>query len=67
MKDPVCGAQVDEKTASASSSYQGQKYAFCGMACKQKFDQSPQRYASSGQGSQQHQSQETHQGQRSTR
>ena len=44
MKDPVCGAQVDEKTSSATSTFQGQKYAFCGQNCKEQFDKNPQRY-----------------------
>lgn len=66
MKDPVCGAQVDETSASATSSYQGQKYAFCGTDCKQKFDRNPQRYASASHGSQQ-QTQGTHQGERANR
>jgi len=51
-KDPVCGMQVDENKASATSSYQGKKYSFCGQACKDKFDQEPQRYAQ-GQSTQQ--------------
>lgn len=55
MKDPVCGAQVDEKSGSTTSSYQGQKYAFCGKECKDKFDQNPERYTRSAQGSE-HQS-----------
>jgi len=36
---------VDEKTAIASSSYQGQKVPFCSTECKQKFDKHPERYA----------------------
>jgi YHS domain-containing protein len=44
-KDPVCGMQVDENNAPATSSYQGKKYSFCGQECKNKFDQEPQRYA----------------------
>jgi len=48
-KDPVCGMQVDENKAPASSSYQGKKYAFCGQECKNKFDREPQRYAHSAQ------------------
>jgi YHS domain-containing protein len=51
MKDPVCGAQVDEKSASATSNYQGRMYAFCGSDCKEKFDKNPQQYAQSGEGS----------------
>lgn len=46
-KDPVCGMQVDEKSAPASSTYQGQKYSFCGQSCKTKFDQQPEKYAES--------------------
>ena len=44
-KDPVCGMQVDENKAAATSSYQGKKYSFCGQECKNKFDSEPQRYA----------------------
>ena len=44
-KDPVCGSQVDEKNVSATSSYQGQRYAFCGSECTDKFDKNPERYA----------------------
>ena len=44
MKDPVCGMQVDDKKAPATSSYNGQRYVFCGQDCKDKFDQNPSRY-----------------------
>ncbi len=44
-KDPVCGMQVDEKKAPASSVYRGAFYGFCGQQCKDKFDLNPQRYA----------------------
>ncbi len=53
-KDPVCGMQVDQNKAPATTSYQGQKYSFCGQDCKNKFDKEPQRYA--GQSSQSYQS-----------
>lgn len=43
-KDPVCGMQVDEKKAPASSVYKGAFYAFCGPQCKDKFDRSPERF-----------------------
>lgn len=45
LRDPVCGMQVDDKQAPATSSYQGQQYVFCGPACKEKFDQNPSHYA----------------------
>lgn len=46
-KDPVCGKQVDQNKAPATSSYGGEKYSFCGQDCKNKFDQQPERYAQS--------------------
>jgi Cu+-exporting ATPase len=45
-KDPVCGQQVDENKAPATSSHRGQKYSFCGQDCKNKFDQKPETYTS---------------------
>jgi YHS domain-containing protein len=44
-KDSVCGMQVDEKKAPATSTYKGEHYAFCGQQCKDKFDQNPERFA----------------------
>lgn len=47
-KDPVCGMNVDEKTAAGTSTYKGQTYYFCAPVCKTKFDQNPQKYVSAG-------------------
>ena len=44
-KDPVCGMDVDEKTAAGQSEYQGQMYYFCSPGCKQTFDENPEKYA----------------------
>ena len=45
--DPVCGMTVE--TASAKSSlYQGRAYYFCSPACRDKFEASPQAYATEG-------------------
>lgn len=52
-KDPVCGMQVNEKNAPASSTYEGKKYSFCGQDCKRKFDQQPEKYVHSSQQSRQ--------------
>jgi len=46
-KDPVCGMDVDPKTAAARSEYQGKTYHFCAPACKIEFDKEPQKYLSS--------------------
>ena len=42
--DPVCGMQVDERTATRSSEFAGIKYFFCSAGCKTKFDASPAGY-----------------------
>lgn len=44
MKDPVCGMDVDPKTAAGSSVYRGQTYHFCAKGCKVAFDADPARY-----------------------
>jgi len=59
-KDPVCGMQVDENKAPATSTYQGQKYSFCGQECKNKFDQQPQNYTQSTQQGKQQRPQQEH-------
>ena len=45
VKDPVCGMQIDEKSASGKSEYQGRVYYFCSPGCKAKFDKAPEKYA----------------------
>jgi YHS domain-containing protein len=46
-KDPVCGMEVDPKTATLKSNYQGKTYYFCGTEDKKAFDKEPQRYVKS--------------------
>jgi YHS domain-containing protein len=43
-KDPVCGMNVQENTAAATSSYKGQTYYFCAKVCKESFDKDPEKY-----------------------
>ncbi len=43
-KDPVCGMNVDEKTAKIKSEYSGKSYYFCNLACKQTFDKNPSKF-----------------------
>lgn len=45
VKDPVCGMEIDPKTAYGKSEYQGQTYYFCSPGCKQAFDKEPEKYA----------------------
>ncbi len=49
-KDPVCGMQVDEKTASGKSEYKGQTYYFCSAGCKKSFDKEPEKFVGKAQG-----------------
>ncbi|MHA1770014.1 MAG: YHS domain-containing protein [Candidatus Thorarchaeota archaeon] len=42
-KDPVCGMMIDEASG-ISSEYNGKKYYFCCMVCKQKFEDAPECY-----------------------
>ena len=49
--DPVCGATValDEATERVLAlEFEGREYAFCGSACKARFEHAPLRYAVTG-------------------
>ncbi len=43
-KDPVCGMNVDEATAAATSEHEGKTYYFCAPGCKAAFDRDPDKY-----------------------
>ncbi len=45
VKDPVCGMQVDEKKAAATSVYKGTTYCLCSAGCKKAFDAAQEKYA----------------------
>lgn len=44
-KDPVCGMDVDEKTAAGTATYKGKTYYFCNPGCKARFEKEPLQYA----------------------
>lgn len=44
VKDPVCGMQIDPKSAAGQSEHNGQTYYFCSDHCKNKFDHDPEYY-----------------------
>jgi YHS domain-containing protein len=48
-KDPVCGMDVDPKSAAEKSVYKGQTYYFCCPGCKASFDKDPEKYLPSHQ------------------
>ena len=43
-KDPVCGMEVNEAKAAATSVYQGTTYYFCNTGCRTAFDKDPRKY-----------------------
>ncbi|UCE96126.1 MAG: YHS domain-containing protein [Candidatus Bathyarchaeota archaeon] len=43
-KDPVCGMDVDEKTAKHKTTYKGKTYYFCAPGCLKAFETNPQKY-----------------------
>lgn len=49
-KDPVCGMEVDEKKAAATSVYHGKTYYFCAAACKATFLGAPEKYVAGEKG-----------------
>ena len=46
VKDPVCGMDIDPRTAAAQMEYQGRTYHFCSDACHDKFMAEPQKHDS---------------------
>ncbi len=46
--DPVCGMQVRVADAVAQASFGGRDYRFCSDRCRERFEESPTRYATAG-------------------
>jgi YHS domain-containing protein len=59
-KDPVCGMDVDPKTAAGKSEYLGKTYYFCSPGCKRDFDKEPQKYVNAGTHTADHDTPHTH-------
>jgi P-type Cu+ transporter len=49
-RDPVCGVDVNPDEAVEFDEYQDTTFYFCSIACAEKFESDPERYAGSGQG-----------------
>ena len=58
--DPVCGMEVNPKTAAGKSDYQGKTYYFCSLGCKRDFDKEPQKYVNSGSHDSEHKTMNKH-------
>ena len=46
--DPVCGAQLPKGQSIFSSTYNGQTYYFCSVACRNTFRENPRKFARDG-------------------
>jgi len=44
VKDPVCGMEIDAKTAAAKAIYKGKTYHFCSVSEKEQFEKDPAKY-----------------------
>ena len=44
IKDPVCGMEVDPKSAAGNATYKGKTYYFCSVEDKEQFEKSPEKY-----------------------
>ena len=42
--DPVCGMQVDEKSAAGTFDYKGKTFYFCSPGCRAAFAKDPEKY-----------------------
>jgi Cu+-exporting ATPase len=47
-KDPVCGMDVDPKTAKHTAEHEGKTYYFCAPGCKRAFEAEPAKYLDPG-------------------
>jgi Cu+-exporting ATPase len=45
VHDLVCGMEIDETKAAATSVFEGKTYYFCAPGCKRFFDEDPSRFA----------------------
>jgi Cu+-exporting ATPase len=48
MTDPICGMEVDPKSAAGKHEYNGQVYYFCSQHCLGKFKENPATYVKAG-------------------
>ena len=46
-RDPVCGMDVDPKSAAGSVEQGGKTYYFCSAGCQRQFEAEPEKYLKS--------------------
>jgi len=44
VKDPVCGTEIDSKSAAGKATYKGKTYYFCSVSEKEQFEKDPAKY-----------------------
>src|SRR5262245_57679888 len=44
VKDPVCGMEIDAKSAAGKANYKGKTYYFCSVSEKEQFEKEPAKY-----------------------
>ncbi len=44
VKDPVCGMEIDTKSAAGKATYKGKTYYFCSVSEKAEFEKNPAKY-----------------------
>ena len=47
-KDPVCGMDVDPKTATQKAQHGGKTYYFCAPGCRKAFEADPKKFLAPG-------------------
>jgi Cu+-exporting ATPase len=45
VTDPVCGMELEESQAPATTEYEGRLYFFCSVACRAEFEANPELFA----------------------
>ncbi|HZC30580.1 MAG TPA: YHS domain-containing protein [Gaiellaceae bacterium] len=43
-RDPICGMDVDPKTAKHTAQFEGKTYYFCAPGCKKAFEADSRKY-----------------------
>ena len=44
VKDPVCGMEIDSKSAAGKATYKNKIYYFCSVSEKEQFEKDPAKY-----------------------
>jgi len=48
IKDPVCGAEIEDIESALTENYEMHDYFFCSQECLDKFNEHPEEYSGEG-------------------